>query len=68
MTELLVVKAGDDFYRFNNNRSKSCTMNQASVFSLAQVEEVRTLCLQLQHTGISANIVKLTILEELFLE
>ncbi len=68
MTELLVIKAGKEYYRFNEGNAKLCRMKKASVFSLAEVQAVRKWCERLQHSGVPANIVKLTILEEPFLE
>ncbi len=68
MIELLVIKAGVDYYRFKDKGSEPCTMQKATVFSLHQIKEVRRLCEQLQRIGISANIVKMTIFEEPFQE
>ena len=68
MTELLVVKNGANYYRFNKSSFECCTMKKASVFTLDQLNEVEKYCLLLEDAGISADIMKLTIIEELFSE
>jgi len=68
MIELLVVKSGKDYYHFKKEQGEPCSLQRASVFSLAQVKEIRQLCKKLRSSGTLANIVKLTILEEPFSE
>jgi len=68
MIELLVIKAGKDYYHFQEDQGEPCSLKKASVFSLAQVKEIRQLCKKLRSSGTIANIVKLTILEEPFSE
>ncbi len=64
MTELLIVKAGDDYYRFTDGEIVSCSMSKASVFPLAHLAEARAFCDQLQKRGIPGQLFKLTIVEE----
>ena len=68
MIELLVIKAGKDYYHFKEGRGEPCSLKKASVFSLAQGEEVRQLCEKVRNSTITAEIIKLTIHEEPFLE
>jgi hypothetical protein len=64
MTELLIVKAGEDYYRFTDGEIVSCSMSKASVFPLAQLAEARACRDQLQKRGVPAQLFKLTIVEE----
>lgn len=66
MTELLIVKGGDTYYRFSEGEFSRCSMNKASVFTLDRLGEVRSLCKQVRETGETANLMKLTIKEEPF--
>jgi len=69
MTELLIVKAGDFYYRFKDGRALTCEMNKASVFPLDRVDKARKLCASMQLDGIiEASIIKLTITEKPYLE
>ncbi len=64
MTELLVVKAGDEYYRFGSEDYLPCSMSKASVFPLGKHKEVIALCQKMEIDGIKAQVMKLTINEE----
>ena len=66
MIELLVVKAGDQYYRFSDGEYSSCGLNKASVYPLNLVDEVKLLCRQV--TEVEAKLVKLIIIEEPYTE
>jgi hypothetical protein len=68
MTELLIIKAGDDYFKFDGREFVCCEMNKASVFPLSQLETARALQHTLQARGIAAVIMKLTILETPYAE
>jgi len=68
MTELFTVKAGGDYYRFTDEGFEVCGMNKASVFPLDQLVKAKNWCRKLQEAGIAAAIMKLTILEEPYVE
>lgn len=69
MTELLIIKAGDDYFRFKEDSFEHCAMNKASVFPLTQLEEARIWCQKLRDAGtVGAALHKLTIVEELYIE
>ncbi len=66
MMELLVVKAGNEYFRFKNGEGTLCPMEKASVFDMHRLPEIRQLHGNLLKRGIAASIVKLTINEEPF--
>jgi hypothetical protein len=66
MTELLIIKSGEEYYRFNPDGFEECGLNKASVFPLSQFEEARSGCKTLAEAGINGQLMKLTITEELF--
>ena len=68
VSELLIVKGGGSYYRFNEGEISPCSMNKASVFPLERLDVVRKLCEQVRETGIAADLMKLTISEEPFTE
>jgi len=66
--ELLIIKAENNYYRFDGNSYSPCSLSKGSVFTLERVEEVEKLCITLQKDGITgATIKKLTIVEEPFI-
>lgn len=65
-TELLIVKAGNDYIRFREAGGERCLMNKGSVFPLSKVEEVKNKCLELGVDVADVQIMKLTISEEPF--
>jgi hypothetical protein len=67
-TELLIVKAGDDYIRFVEDDFQRCGMNKGSVFPLAQLEEVQAKCRKLLVGESFVRLMKLTIIEEPFME
>jgi len=68
MVELLIIKAENDYYRFDGDSYFPCELSKASVFSLDEVESAKTLCKTLWEGGIAtASLVKLTIIEEPYL-
>jgi len=65
MTELLIIKAKESYYRFTDDGYLPCEMNKGSVFPLEEVEKVKEMCAALHRDGIAdASLVKLTITEE----
>ena len=68
ITELLIVKGGDSYYRFSDGKFFPCTFHKASVFPYERLNEARSLCNQVRATGAAASLMKLTIREELFME
>lgn len=68
ITELLIVKGGDSYYRFSDGEFYRCTMNKASVFPHERLDEARSLCNQVRATGVTASLMKLIIREEPFME
>lgn len=66
--ELLVIKDGEHYFRFEGDSHFPCRLNEASVFSMEKVAEVKALKRKLEKDGLSAvGITKLTISEEPFL-
>ncbi|OEU49095.1 MAG: hypothetical protein BA866_09480 [Desulfobulbaceae bacterium S5133MH15] len=69
MTELLIIKAKESYYRFTDDGYLPCEMNKGSVFPLEQVDKAKRLCAALQQDGIAdASLIKLTIIEEPYVE
>ena len=68
MTELLIIKAGDSYYRVRESSFESCPFNKASVFTLTQADEAKDCCRRLQESGVAARLMKLTIVEQLYTE
>ena len=67
MTELLIIKAGDTYYRYRDDIFEPCSINKASVFPMEQTEQAKLLCRKLAMTGVVAPVLKkLTIIEEHF--
>ena len=67
MTELLIIKAGDDYFRCRDDHFEPCTLSKATVFPLEQAERARLLCRKLALTGVVGPVLKkLTIFEEPF--
>lgn len=67
MTELLIIKAGEDYFRCREDHFEPCVLSKASVFPLEKVEEARLLCRKLAMTGVAGPVLrKLTIVEEPF--
>ena len=67
-TELLIVKVGDDYIRFAEGDFRRCGMNKASVFPLAELEEVQAKCRKMLISVSFVRLMKLTIIEETFME
>ncbi len=67
MIELLVIKAGEDYFRCRKDYFEPCSLSKASVFPLAQEKEARRLCRKLALKGVAGPLLKkLTIVEEPF--
>lgn len=67
-TELLIVKDINGYIRFTHSSFHHCEMNQASVFPLAQLDEVKQKLRALAASGnTKAKIYLLTITEEIFI-
>ncbi len=68
VTELLIIRAKDNYYRFKDGSYFPCRLNKGSVFPLGQVEKAKKLCTILQKDGIAeVSLMKLTIVEEPYL-
>ena len=67
-TELLIVKAGDDYIRFVEDDFQRCAMNKGSVFSLGHLDEVQAKCRKLLVNEHFVRLMRLTIIEEPFME
>jgi hypothetical protein len=67
-TELLVVKAGDEYIRFIDTGFEYCSMNKASVFPLGHLEDVRKRCDDISSEINEVQLMKLVIIEEPFTE
>lgn len=68
MIELLVVKAGDQYYRFSEEDCLAGDLSRASVYPLNRVDEVKLLCAGLQEAGVAAEVKKLIVTEESYVE
>ena len=68
MSELLIIKAGAEYLRFNGDEFALGPLNKASVFPLVQVEEAKERCRKLAAAGVAAVLMKLIILEEPYTE
>lgn len=67
MTELLIIKAGENYFRCREDHFEPCELSKASVFPLNQADRARSLCRKLMMTGVAAPVLrKLTIIEEPF--
>ncbi len=66
MIELITIKAGKDYFRFNEEKFTRCNMSKASVYPLSDLDKATILCQQLQKSNIDAKLMKLTITEESF--
>lgn len=67
MVELLAVKKGEDYIRFDDGGFEPCPMAKASVYPLAQEGVVKELLTRYQKHGLAtAILVKLTIHEEVY--
>mgnify|MGYP001228426553 CR=1 FL=1 len=64
MTELLVIKVGDDYLRFQEDRFERCSMSKASVFPFKEIFRAREALVEVKRAGLDGRIVKLTIHEE----
>jgi hypothetical protein len=65
MTELLIIKAGKNYFRCREDTFEPCELSKASVFPLDQAGKAGQLCKKLQETGVvGAELRKLTIIEE----
>ena len=68
MTELIVVKTGEEYCRFTDEGFERCNMNKASVFPIAQLDVVKGWCAKLEEVGVEHKLMKLVISEEPFME
>lgn len=67
MTELLIIKAGDTYFRYKDATFEPCSISKASVFPMEHAEQAKLLCRRLAMTGVVAPALKkLTIIEEHF--
>lgn len=66
MIELLIVKEGEEYFRFSDTGASRCAMNKATVYPLNQKEQARKACNALIENGVAASLMKLTIEEEPF--
>ncbi len=69
MPELLIIKAGNQYFRFKGQHYHPCELNQASVFPLESIGTVKKLKDQLLADGVTEPyIAKLTITEQAYQE
>lgn len=68
MTDLLIVKAGSDYFRVRENGFERCPFNKASVFPLSEAGLAREFCRRLRESGVAARLMKLCIVEEPYVE
>ena len=65
MVELLIIKAGNDYLRFDGHGYHRCELNQASVYPLTQAAAVRARFRRVRDQGMAeAELKKLVIREE----
>lgn len=64
MTELLIIKAGSDYFRVGENGFERCPFNKASVFPLGESGKAKECCRRLQESGVAARLMRLCIVEE----
>lgn len=64
MTELLIIKAGGDYFRVSQSSFERCPLNKASVFPLDKADEAEDCCRRLRESGVSAKLMKLILVEE----
>lgn len=64
MTELLIIKSGDDYLRFTADGFEPCSLSKASVYPLAQAAEAKARCREAVAAGEAAQLMKLQIIEE----
>jgi hypothetical protein len=68
MMELLIIKEGDEYFRFTDNGFERCAMNRGTVFPLSRLEDAKVSCATLKKRNITGRLMKLTIVEELYSE
>ena len=68
MTELLIIKEGDDYFRFKDDEFERCAMSRGTVFPLSRLEDAKAACATLKNVGIAGQLMKLTIVEEPYAE
>jgi len=69
MTELLMIKEKEDYFRFTDNGFLRCELAKGSVYPLDRVAKVKKLCAALRQDGIiDARLIKLTITESPYQE
>lgn len=68
VTELLIVKDGEKYIRFLEDGFEYCSMNKASVYPLEALPEVKARCTQIASVASNAQLAKLIISEEPFVE
>ncbi|SDO36245.1 hypothetical protein [Desulforhopalus singaporensis] len=66
MIELIVVKAGDDYFRFTQDGFTRCSMNKASVYPLDHLDQAIKGQAELKKAGLDGKLMKLVITEEPF--
>jgi hypothetical protein len=64
MVALLIIKAGNDYLRFDGHGYHRCELNQASVYPLAQAAAVRARCRQVCDQGVAAVALKKLVIRE----
>jgi hypothetical protein len=64
--ELLIVKLGTEYIRFNEQGFEQCPMNKGSVFPLSESSGLKKKCSRLLPENSKCQIMKLTIYEEPF--
>ena len=68
MTELLIIKEGDDYFRFKDEGFERCAMSRGTVFPLSRLKDAKAACATLKKEDIAGQLMKLTIVEEPYTE
>ena len=66
--ELLIIKEGDDYFRFTDNGFERCTMSRGTVFPLSRLEDAKAACKTLMEKNITGRLMKLIIVEKPYCE
>jgi hypothetical protein len=68
MTELLIIKEGDAYFRFKDDGFERCAMSRGTVFPLSRLEDAKAACATLKKEDVAGRLMKLTIVEEPYTE
>lgn len=66
--ELLIIKEGDEYFRFTDEGFERCSMSRGTVFPLSSLEDAKAACKTLIKKNIAGRLMKLIIVEEPYSE